>query len=212
MEKEYKNYFDELAKHLFNNFSTIQSIEKFTNNSAVIGAYAEKVILKFINSIVYPLRTSTGTIVGPQHFKRPKERPQLDAIIWDPNPLPAILDEDGFALVPQNSVVGVLEIKRSDSGNNLVKIEKSYEQMTKELFTIRRPFMGVICIKERYKTQGKNKLNNLVKTGKAVFLAEYIDNSVRINSEGLYELVNFLASLRKQHKEREKKYSIGYDT
>ncbi len=191
-------YFEELAKHLCGEFASVQSIENFTKNTDVIGAYAETLVGEFVRRTLHPLRVSCGTIISPAKFDTGEKLPQIDLIVWDPNPIPAIFDQGGFALVPKNSVIGTLEVKRTDYSKGLDDI---LDRSTK----VDHPgglsnHLGVICVRQNHKLDGENKFTNLLNSNRAIYLIDYNDSKVSVNPPGVIELVNFLARLRKFHK------------
>lgn len=117
MKEYWRAYADELVDRLTAN----GRIDNFTKNSALIGAYAEASVSKLIRGTVAPFRCSVGSVIGGD-FGPKSDLRQLDLIIWDPTPLPPIFEEGDFALVPYQSVLGVLEVKRSlypDVADNL---------------------------------------------------------------------------------------------
>ncbi|MFB9143934.1 DUF6602 domain-containing protein, partial [Vibrio artabrorum] len=99
------------TEQLVNSLTANNEIIKFTSNPAVIGAYAESAVTELIRNFMTPHICSTGSLIGTAQVG--EKLKQLDLMIWSPTPLPAIFDTAGFALVPQQSVHGVIEIKRS---------------------------------------------------------------------------------------------------
>jgi hypothetical protein len=106
------DYWKLYAENLVSSLTANVNITKFTKNSAVIGAYAEATVIELVSKMVCPNRCSTGSIIDTQQVSD-KDIKQLDCIIWSPTPNPAIFDTSGFALVPSQSVHGVIEVKRS---------------------------------------------------------------------------------------------------
>lgn len=118
----WSNYADELIRGL----GATSGIKKFTKNPAVIGAQAESVVNKLIVQMVSPFKVSTGSIINPKLVEaepggRKHPLRQIDSIIWTPMPLPAIFEVENFALVPDRSVLGALEVKRSVYGSEMIE-------------------------------------------------------------------------------------------
>lgn len=77
-----QDYAEELAHELVPN----ARIKKFLKNTAVIGAYAENTVIRFVERMVDPLRVSTGAVISPELVNGGKSIPQVDVIVWQPNP------------------------------------------------------------------------------------------------------------------------------
>ncbi len=105
----WRRYSEELAEQLTAN----DRIVSFTQNSAVIGAFAEASIIQLVRRMVAPYRCSTGSIISSGDSSGTESLKQLDLILWMPSPYPAIFESGDFALVPAESVLGVVEVKRS---------------------------------------------------------------------------------------------------
>jgi len=113
MDKDYKNYWSMYTEQLVDSLSANIKLKEFTRNTDVIGAYAEITITEFIKRFSSPLLCSTGTVISPSLTKSGNVLKQLDLMLWSPTPLPAIFEVSSFALVPEQCVHGVIEIKRS---------------------------------------------------------------------------------------------------
>ena len=210
-----KEYFRDYAESLGANLNSVKSISKFTNNSSVIGQYVEKVVINFLQDMVVPINISTGTIIYPNADI--KDSPQLDIILWDANPLPPIYRIDDFGVIPRNSVVGILEIKRTDYDYGLDHIEKIFKNQSNYLpeymqanTDIKPGFLGVVCILEKYKKDGSNKytrlrddLNNSV-----IHLINSENGNLEINHDGIFEFINFVAGIMNNHNKVEKQFYI----
>jgi N-glycosidase YbiA len=181
------------------------AIKKLANNTAVIGAYAEATVRKFVATTLSPLRVSSGAVVSPTLSTNPKKIPQIDTIVWQPLPLPAVFEAGDFALVDVNSCLGILEIKRSNYnaniGKNIAKVLNRVEELTRHIgsdpgFDERRG-IGIVCLREH---DIKDKaLDRLIADGKAVVLVEIDDTEEELyvpNMDGFLRLIGFLASLR----------------
>ena len=124
MEEFLKKY----AENLGHSLKMIYSISDFTKNSEIIGQYTEKMVVDFIRNTIAPLNICTGGILIKDKFNVDDDFiPQLDVILYEPNPLPPIFQVYDFGLVPKESVFGVLEIKRTDYSNGLKHIEDLYD-------------------------------------------------------------------------------------
>ena len=97
------DYMKHYAKELTNELVPNARIKKFLTNSAVIGAYAENSVLDFVSRMVDPLKVSTGAVISPELVKAAKQVPQIDVIVWQPNPLPSIFAAGGFGLIPRRA-------------------------------------------------------------------------------------------------------------
>ena len=78
-------------------------IKNFIKNPAVIGAYAENAVRSFVKGIVDPLKVSTGAVIASEMVDAKEKIPQIDTIIWQPNPFPGIFRSGDFALIPRKS-------------------------------------------------------------------------------------------------------------
>lgn len=107
-------YYEFLIHELTENLTANERLKKITTNPAILGAYAESSVRAFIQKIVAPHRISTGTIISPKMLSESQNLRQIDLIIWTPLPLPAIFESGEFAVVPYQSCLGFLEIKRSN--------------------------------------------------------------------------------------------------
>lgn len=118
-------------------------VSRFVTNAAVTGAYAETWIRSMTRSMLgHRFRISTGAVIKPSDARQSlKKVPQCDLIVWDPSELPALFEEDDFALVPYLSVRAVIEIKRRIS----TKHEDFLRQVeTREKLVPTRLALGVV--------------------------------------------------------------------
>ena len=109
----YETYLDTVADSLRLN----SQIKGFTAHSGLLGAFAESAVRQLVARTLAPARCSTGSIVSPvlhgQSANSRNHLRQLDVVVWEPYPLPAVFESHEFALVPTASVLAVLEVKRS---------------------------------------------------------------------------------------------------
>jgi hypothetical protein len=211
MDKDTQDYFNALAEQLVGSVAASEQISRFTSNRDVVGAFAESLICQFVARIVHPLRISSGTVISPHAFKERDTTPQLDLIVWDPNPIPPIIAEDRFALVPRNSVLGIIEVKKTDYDEGLADIDTKVASIGK-CFPDGAPhlFLGVICAVLRHDPMGANKLTELVKKKQTIYLIDYRGDAPRANPEGVYRLVNFLGCVRQLATKREARFQVAY--
>ncbi|MDN5210711.1 hypothetical protein QQ020_01590 [Fulvivirgaceae bacterium BMA12] len=212
MNQYHKDYTESLGANL----NSVKSISKFTKNTAVIGQYAEKVVIEFLKDMVNPIKISTGTII--YDGADIDNSPQFDLIVWDANPLPPIFKIDDFGLVPRNSVIGIIEIKRTDYQKGLDHIKEIYDNRVNFLpgymktdSSMKPGFLGVVCISENYKIDGNNTYTKLRDDTKnsVVHLIEKNNGDYQINHKGIYELINFVIGIMKNHKKVGKEFSIN---
>jgi hypothetical protein len=198
-----KEYFKEYAENISHSLRNLDSILKFTNNTALIGQYTEKIVIDFIEKSISPLNTCTGGVISPELYNKEK-LPQIDVIFFDSNPLPPAFQIDDFGLVPQKSVFGLIEIKRTDYGKGLdnlnVKLPK-LNNLIADLPSGNKPkSLGVICIIENHDLSGTNKLTNLLETSNCLYLIDKSEDKLIINHEGIYELINYIIECKNYHK------------
>lgn len=211
MDTHAKEYFDKLAATILKSLSTVHDVAAFTKNADVLGAYAESVLYQFISRLISPLRLSSGTVISPEDFNSRQDTPQYDLIVWDPNPIPAILAEDRFALVPKNSVLGILEVKKTDYHDGLLRIEHQANEVGHYLpESCQHLYLGVICVRAKASKDGHNKLTELIDKSKAVYLMDLTSDGPIINPAGVYSLVNFLGAVRRAAIQRQAMFDIDY--
>jgi hypothetical protein len=119
-------------------------LSRFTANPNVTGLYAEAWIRSMAKNMIPHLRVSNGAVIRSSDQTRDlKSIPQCDLIIWDPSELPALFEQDDFALVPTQCVHAIIEIKRTCS-----KIEDLVKQLEgrKKLLRVdcRKHLLGVV--------------------------------------------------------------------
>ena len=193
--------YDELAQ----SFVEMPRIKKFTTNPAIIGAHAEEAVKQFVCRNVSPVRVSTGAVIHENLCINPSTVPQVDAILWSPNPSPAIFENGAFALVPKQCVFGILEIKRSCYSGAPEKLCKVVSQADKlasdgvvlldhneqELF----PGFGVICVLEE-EQRVTLELQRLIDSGRAAVLCRLNGGNAEPDRNGVIQFVNFLSTVR----------------
>ena len=144
-----------VANQLANELQLVASMKEVTNSPPLLGAYAEAAVRRVVVRMVSPMRVCTGAILD---FPQPDKLRQVDAIIWAPYPAPAILEAEGFGLVPRSSAFGVLEIKRSNyrkATEQLEKFAEAFPAAKPVLLAVddysanSTPGMGVVCVSKR---------------------------------------------------------------
>lgn len=147
-----------VCKQLVRDLTANNDVLGLTSNSDLKGAFAEASIHQFLRRFVEPLRVSSGAIVYEGNCGN--HVPQLDAIIWQPCPLPPILEAGTFAFIPRSTGLGFLEVKRSNY-SGVGKAMKAHLDQEDELVPliegegvwgnqIPRRAMGVICVYDEF--------------------------------------------------------------
>lgn len=200
-----------LADQLIHELRPNQSIKRFADNSAIIGAYAEATLRQFVSRVVAPLRVSTGAVISEQLCERPKDVQQIDLIIWAPSPAPAICCSGDFALVPRSSCFGVMEIKRSlytDAGAKIKEVisnNEAYKLVGDVAARIKfdssavsdadftaYPGLGVICVRE-YNQSNQKQYEEMEQAGIVLTLFnEKANGDLDPNPKAVFRLINFL--------------------
>ena len=189
-------HFKQLADHLTHEMHEITTIRSLANNSDVVGAYAEALVRRFVRRTVAPLRVSTGAIL---RFPQTDKVNQEDLIIWAPNPATAIFDADDFAIVPEGSVFGVIEIKKSDgtskSGldnfHDRWQCKSHWKTLEVDFATDGVPAISVIC--HALNTSVKRSFEKNRDSGKTVVLLSPTDHGgPKANEYDVGLLINFL--------------------
>lgn len=197
------DYMDMYAEELVNELVPNSRIKKFLRNPDVIGAYAESTVIRFVKRMVDPLKVSTGAVISPELVATRNAIPQIDVIVWQPNPLPAIFTAGDFGLVPRRSVLGVLEVKRSTYsgiGAKIKSILDKEDDLTTPIPLVREgkvlfSSLGVVCVRE--KKESDTILSELIKLRRVVVLSELDDDgTLTPMPDQVMTLVNFLVSLR----------------
>jgi hypothetical protein len=185
-----------LADHLTHDMREVTRIWSLASNTTVVGAYAEAVVRRFVRRTVAPLRVSTGAIF---RFPQGETVNQEDLIIWAPNPATAIFDVDDFAIVPEGSVFGVIEIKKSD-GTSKSDLKDFHDRwpcpsywktLNADFATGVVPALSVIC--HAINTSIKSSFEEDRASGRTVVLISPNDNKdPEANAYDVAMLVNFL--------------------
>jgi hypothetical protein len=202
------------ATPLVDELKAVEGLKKFITNSDVIGAHAEAAVRRLIRRVVEPLHVSTGAVISEQLCSNPQQVPQLDTIIWQPCPAPAIFEIGDFGIVPQGSSLAVMEIKRSAYSGVGKKLKERLDQALVKMLVAGDPpgwpgtdqpelypdypALGVVCLRETSATD--TELEDLIARGHCVVILEKCANEVIPNVEGVYRLLNFLIRTRARAK------------
>lgn len=194
-----------VADRIGSRLDSVGPFQAFSNSHVLKGAYAEACVRELIRDFVSPMRVSRGTILYEGNVA-PGTAQEIDAIVWQPSPLPSLFEAGDFAAVPRGSAVGFLEVKRSNYSNvgiamqNTLKLETdlvpNYEgTLESELARLPRT-LGVICLHENSKPDAA--LESLYASGRAVKILQVgpANSPPTIDPEGVVALANFLIGLR----------------
>src|SRR5262245_11742275 len=213
---EPQEYLKLLGRQLAHELTAHDKIRAFVGRHPdLIGDYAEASTRDFISRVVTPLKVSTGTILYEGNVG--KKPPQLDAIVWSPNPVPAIFEGGNFAIIPRGSAHGYLEIKSKtysskvgqDIAEKLAYEEELIKPHLKEHYPdLKGPAgaLGVVCLA----TRPDKKLRQLVEEKRAVILLDMDNGEVKPNPGGIWTLVNFLTMVRFRAREFQAIYAVNY--
>ena len=188
-----KAYIDRVVAELAEKIKPSHKLYDFVGkNSAIIGAHAEAVVSNFIKEFVAPLNISTGAIINPANpFPIKKEHklivPQLDCIIWAPNPFPPVFHIENFGLVPLHSVFGIVEVKAFPYEKNkkklsIVKILDKKDSLIPDFLTEESIKCVIPVIRKKDKMI--NEFEDLVSQEKVLILSAEV-----ANEEGQLEIV-----------------------
>ena len=196
-----QDYMQFVADQIVAELEPVLRMKQVTNNSALLGNYAEAVIRRLIKRIVKPMNVSTGAVV---HYPLPEKLRQIDLLIWSPYPAPGLFEIDDFSLVPLSNVFGVIEIKKSnytDTDNKLIDFLESEDLLTFDEYaqslagnmSERNYRLGIIC---EANSNLSCKLQELVKTLKVVILFERKSvNEIQVRKKDVLHLINFLSDV-----------------
>jgi hypothetical protein len=207
-----KEFLNLVATPIVDELKAVDGLKKFTTNTDVIGKHAETAVRRLVGRIVHPLRVSTGAVISEELCANPESVPQLDTIIWQPCPAPALFEVGDFGLVPRGSSMAIMEIKRSAySGVGKKLRARLDESLVRKLVADDPPgwtgtdqpelypdypALGVVCLRE---TQARDAdLEDVIARGHCVVILEKQNNSITPNVEAVYRLINFLIRARQR--------------
>jgi len=193
-------HFQFMAQQLAHELHLVATMKEVTDSLPLLGAYAEAAVRRLVMRMVSPMRMCTGAILD---FPPVAKLRQLDAIIWAPYPAPAILEGDGFGLVPRSSAFGVLEVKRSnyrdidgaleDFALTFTTAKPTMLSSSEDYSIYTTPGIGVVCVLEK---KVSKRLAALFDDQRAVAIINAIDGrEPKVCAEGILRLINFLGTV-----------------
>ncbi len=216
VEEQDAQYWKLYAEQLLMGLMPNSVLKNLTTNTALLGSYAEASVHSLVFKTVAPLRVSTGSLISPSLAIPSAPMMQLDIIVWEPHPLPAIFDQGEFALVPPASVAGVLEVKRSAYGGAGAAMTKTLDWVESTVPGAQKLFsgeieprkfsagvvadpnhkaLGVVCIRENGNKD--RELDQLVEKGRAVVLIDQNNaGELTVNPSHVAHLLMFLQLCR----------------
>lgn len=205
-------FLDLVATPLVEELKAIEALRRFTTNTDVIGAHAEAVVRRLVRRVVDPLRVSTGAVISEQLCAQPRSVPQLDTIIWQPCPAPALFEVGDFGVIPRGSSMAIIEIKRSAYPDVGAKLKQRLDpELVRKVVADDPPgwtpttdthlypdfpALGVVCLRETQRSDPD--LDEIVQQGRCVVILEQSNGGVAPNTEAVYRLVNFLIRARQR--------------
>lgn len=202
MDTKYKAYWERYFAEFTELLTANSRLPQLTRNSSIIGGFAEAAVEDLVFKSIGSGRCSTGTVMSSELELTQASLRQLDLIIWDSTPFPAVFDRAGFAVVPQQSVHGVLEVKRSAYSGVGSKLKDTLDWVEKnvegerpvkpeiaamlrnqpsgavelpaagDIFDVDPHYIALGVVCLRERAQSDKILNELVAAGRAVVLQE----------------------------------------
>jgi len=185
-----EKYYTDVGSALARRVAAAEEVLGFTSNTDVIGALAEGAVNQLIRDMVAPARVSSGTVLSPKQQNR--KTLQVDTIIWTPMPLPALYEFGSVAIVPYESVLAAIEVKRSDYSSGMTKLAELTDQAS-DLMRGKTTFMGVVCVVE---DSPSDRLLEMVQKKQCVWLLTRTDKGIVPNPHGVLTLSQFLVHTR----------------
>jgi hypothetical protein len=201
---EFDEYFSLVYREVVEELSANSRIRSFTRNSDIIGAYAEASIHRLARRILAPYRVSTGAITSAELHVAGHDIPQVDLIAWTPAPLPALFELENFALVPRRSVIGVIEIKRSNYshvGQRIASVLDRIDDLTSDRLGYHRRTkwgLGIVTLLEHKISDPV--LAKQMRKGRTVALLKKVGDTYQPLPDGVSRLINFLSETRRRGK------------
>lgn len=221
-----KEYYDLVVEELIADLTANLRLKNFTKNSALIGSFAEESIRELIKKIVFPLRTSTGSVISKALIEQEEDLPQIDCIIWNPTPFPALFSKGDFGLISYQCSLGIIEIKSSNYSGIGAKIESVLsreDELVSSAISVTRnggglklipdgdpKSLGIVCLYDSSKSD--KKLAELIENKKVSVILEHSgDFDIKPSRRGILNLVDFLSKIRKRALAIDGKHSISVD-
>ena len=173
---------------------------KFVTNPDVTGAYAEAWVRSMVKSMLPQYRVSTGAIVrATDQFRGTRDVPQCDLIIWNPSELPALFEQETFALVPYHSARAIVEIKRTSTD-----IDGAKEQLKKLqkclLHERRMNVLGVVVSHNKSLFEAEvdpDWLSKRTRYDEPLITRLLSEDSTEPDVDGIFSLIYFLSHIAK---------------
>ena len=207
------DFLDFLAKQFGHELKPVLAMKGVTSNSELLGSFAEAAIRRLIRRAVQPMNISTGAVL---EFPVPESLRQFDVIVWSAFPVPALFEVEEFGIVPQSSVFGLMEIKRSNYSSQVENQIEEFLASAPKLIPLapeggRGHAMGVICVLIK---KPSARLQKLIDEGRVCVMLDATggggaDPTVR--TADVLGLFNFLAYVtHKYHVMKQKgAYQVG---
>lgn len=227
MHEHHAEYWKRYAQQLVGSIESNIELKELTRNTALTGAYAESTVRALAQKIILPYSVSTGSVISQHLYKQHRELldegkkvaargvlKQVDMMAWTATPTPPVFESNGFALVPYQSFLGGLEIKRtcynSKIGQQMVSTLNWLEGLAAEIPKPAEGFpfviemvpdpnwigLGVICVRT-LDCKIDSVLGRLIDDGRAVvLLEEQADGSLSTNVSHVLHLVQFLVNCK----------------
>ena len=187
-------FLDFIAQQFAHELKPVLAMKSVTSNSELLGSYAEAALRKLIRRAVQPMNICTGAVL---EFPMPQSLRQLDLIIWSAFPVPALFDVEEFGIVPQSSVFGLIEIKRS----NYTEVDQQLEDFlaaAPQLIPLapeggRGHALGLICVLTKKPSE---RLQKLIDEGRVSAMLDATAGSEaepEVRTADVLGLLNFLA-------------------
>lgn len=201
MKRKIDQFWDEYAEVFASQILQNKLLSRFTQNTAVTGAYAESWIRNLVHEMLPNHKISTGCIIHAADRALDRiDQSQMDLIIWDPSELPAIFEHGDFALVPSFSVRGVIEIKRSCS--NLKKFQAQLEKQRNEMpEKCKKYILGVLLqhkSKNPFPVQASPIWCAEIKPSTPPPITRILSGNGNVDKEGIFSLIYLLSQISRQ--------------
>jgi hypothetical protein len=208
-----------ICEQLGKEWTDLPAVRQMSQNNDLYGAYIEGSVRQFITRFVSPLRISKGTIVYEDNIG--EMSPQLDAVIWHPSPLPAIVEVGEFAIVPRLAGLAYLEIKSSNYNgvgksiesklslmDNLVPKLERLPSTIQDSAALNDRALGVVCVH----TPGikDEVLDRLISEKRVAVMVRRLEKTsdITVDSSGIVRLAKFLTHVRYRAKNLDGVFAI----
>jgi hypothetical protein len=196
-EHEYLEFF---TAQLIAELRPTKDLKRLTSNPQLLGAYTEAAVRELVRKVVHPLQVCTGSVPDMESLQN-DDLPEIDTIVWTPNPAPPVFTTGSFGIVPQSSSFGILEIKRSlysrDAADSLRKrtggsfAKKHTSELLADPSSVA---LGVVCVK--HLDQSLAPIQDLIDAGRVAVLFEEAADSWGPRPVDVVRLVNCLTRMK----------------